>query len=284
MSRAFLSLTLALFIAGPAIAQAAVFQLDLGTPGFSLTVQPNKNMEFDLLGSIPARDSYSVTIEDKLQEPFDLSLFGVASGEEEVALKMTPRRVQGGPYKLKKCQRLTVHVERAPAGEEQKIEWDFVFQTDGCGRWLTHYGFAFLPSEDDQFFTTALEADDDGAGGGFQITAENDRGEADFEPTITFSYLPKRDSKLTFTAGLGADIEERLVFAGVSYLFGDNVNIFLGAAGHEQTRLKGTYEAGQVLKEDLEADQLTDDTFGFNAIFGVGFRFNGNPFRKKADE
>ena len=50
----------------------------------------------------------------------------------------------------------------------------------------------------------------------------------------------------------------------------------------DSNMLKGIYEVDQVLMEDLDADQLTDETFDFNAIFGVGFRFDGNPFKKKA--
>lgn len=44
---------------------------------------------------------------------------------------------------------------------------------------------------------------------------------------------------------------------------------------------KGIYEVDPVVKEALTADQLVDETFDFNAIVGVGFRFNRNPFKKQ---
>lgn len=119
------------------------------------------------------------------------------------------------------------------------------------------------------------------------MTREADRDEYDFEPTVTFTYQPNslraKPWKPAFVAGLGADIEERLVFAGISFVIGDNVAIMLGAAGHEQRRLKGSLRDGQVLQELLTADQLHDDTFDFNAIVGVGLRFDKNPFSNKKE-
>jgi hypothetical protein len=155
--------------------------------------------------------------------------------------------------------------------------WVFEFTT-GDQRWLIHYGFSFLPEEDEEYFTKA-------SGDEFVVTRAGDPSGAEFEPTIAFTYVPRFQARNPwfpkFTAGLGADIDERLVFVGASWVIGDNVSVFVGAAGHQQTRLKGIYEVDPVVKEALTADQLVDETFDFNAIVGVGFRFNRNPFKKQ---
>lgn len=277
MRRTLTLLVTTLFVTCPAVATATVFKLDLKGPSYTLPVEPGEELKFVLINADPPPDEYSITIEDETLPAFSLEEIGlrVAEAAEPAEIPIE------GRYTLTKCQKLTVHVKR----NDPKKEWNFVFRTGRCGKWLVHYGFSFLSSEDEDFFTRAVEPDANGEGGGFQILPEADRGEGDFEPTITFTFLPKGSNRKPylpkFTAGIGADIEEPLVFAGMSWVIGDNVNIFLGVAGHEQNRLKGIYEPNQILQEDLEADQLTDETFDFNAIVGVGFRFDSNPFKKK---
>lgn len=176
----------------------------------------------------------------------------------------------------------TVIVTIVRSEPEPGKTWVFEIGTGEDRLWLIHYGFAFLPDEDEDFATRAVEGDD----GGFTIVDSGTRSEAEFEPTVTFTYLPRTLGRNPwipkFTAGLGADIEEQLVFAGLSWVIGDNVSLFAGAAGHEQTRLKGIYDEGQQVEEALTGDQLVDETYDVNLIVGVGFRFDRNPF-KKAD-
>ena len=190
----------------------------------------------------------------------------------------TKRKVEGSPFTLAANEALIVEVERHAPDQRS---WTFEVTTGGERRWLVHYGFSFLPSQHEEYFS---KAGDDGT---FVVTREADRDEYDFEPTVTFTYQPNslraKPWKPAFVAGLGADIEERLVFAGISFVIGDNVAIMLGAAGHEQTRLKGSLREGQVLEELLTTDQLHDETFDFNAIVGVGLRFDKNPFSKKKE-
>jgi hypothetical protein len=192
--------------------------------------------------------------------------------------EQTRRPVQGSPFALAPNEALIVEIER---NVPDKRSWTFEITTGGERRWLVHYGFSFLPSQDEDYFA---KAGDDGT---FVVTREADRDESDFEPTVAFTYQPNslraKPWKPAFVAGLGADIEERLVFAGISFVIGDNVAIMLGAAGHEQRRLKGNLREGQVLEELLTADQLHDGTFDLNAIVGIGLRFDKNPFSSKKE-
>lgn len=188
----------------------------------------------------------------------------------------------GEKVTLAQAQTVTITVTRSDPGRKR---WEFVFSTGEDRGWLVHYGFSFLPDEDEEFFTRKAESVA-GQPDKFLIVQSADRGGAEFEPTVNFTYLPRFSGrkawKPLFTAGLGADLDERLVFAGLSWVIGDNVSLFVGAAGHQQTRLKGQYEIGQELGQELAADQLVDDTYDVNAIFGVGLRFNSSPFKKKA--
>lgn len=181
---------------------------------------------------------------------------------------------------LDQGEQLTVTIAREN-GETPKV-WTHVYTTGAKGRWILHYGFAFLPNEDDLFFATEGEGENE-----FLIVPEIDRKDADFEPTVQWSYIPRKHEDKPwmpkFTAGFGADLEDILVFAGASWPIADHVAVFAGLAGHEQQRLKGIYkdDGTEMVMERLTADQLHDDTFGVNVIFGVSFSIN--PFKKSKD-
>ncbi len=202
---------------------------------------------------------------------------GTRIGIYEAATKAV---VPGAALVLAEGQSVHITVTRDGTSKE----WGFTLTT-GESAWLVHYGFAFLPDRNDEFFTESVPGAE-GEDPQFAIRATGDRDESQFEPVVAFSYRPRSMGPSPwlprFSAGLGADIEERLVFAGLSWVIGDNVNLFVGAAAHEQTRLAGQYEVGQLLKENLTADQLVEETYDLNLIVGVGFRFNANPFKKKA--
>jgi hypothetical protein len=186
-------------------------------------------------------------------------------------------------YTLQEGQRLEVSISRRKDGGGTKT-WRFVFTTTQGRQWLVHYGFAYVPDRDESFFT---EAKTDGTG--YTVNQAANRTDLQFEPTIAFSYVPKGQlDKMAipkFTAGLGLNIfDEPLIFAGTSWIIGDNVSIFAGAAVHRQSRLAGQYEVGQMVGESLTTEQLTEQTFGVNGIIGLGFRFGQNPFKGRNAE
>ncbi|MCP4203771.1 MAG: hypothetical protein GY769_17775 [bacterium] len=312
------ALVISVPMAGLGQETATEYELDLADTGGSVKVDAGTKVQIKITHRLPAK-SYRIDVEKAgLAPPLDFGVFeagavaGAISDECDAFLKarallsktdeaefrsalaearsLSPdtdctNRINGiaasgtvtlpQPYTLTEGQTLTITVDR-----DGHDEWVFEFTSVEDRQWLVHYGFSFLPDEDEEFFSKA-----ETGGTGFVVTPVADNDDLEFEPVVAFSYTPKgslgKPSRPKFTAGLGADIDERLVFAGASWIIGDNVSLFVGAAGHEQTRLKGIYEVGQVLKETLQSDQLVDETFDVNALVGIGFRFNSNPFKKK---
>lgn len=189
----------------------------------------------------------------------------------------TQKRLAGS-VSVRDGERLVLEVSRPQVGGPSKRSWRYVLTTGPAKRWLVHFGAGFVPEEDERWFA---KVDDDGAG--FLITEEEDRSGFQFEPVVLFTYRPaeRRHPAIPFfSAGLGMDLTEVLVVSGASWVVGDNISIFAGAAGHEQARLKGKYERNQQVLENLSPDDLVEDSFQFNVIVGVGFRFSTNPFAK----
>jgi hypothetical protein len=178
-----------------------------------------------------------------------------------------------GTYTIADGETLVIRVWR------KGQRWLHQLTTTDDRQWLIHYGFSLVPDDNDEYFTAS-----DGSGG-FAITQATASDDYDFEPTIAFSFVPRRSVNRPlmpkFTAGLGVDIDERLFFGGASWIIGDNISIFAGIAAHKQTRLKGLYRVGQTLQENLQADQLVDDKYDINPMIGIGFRFDRNPFSRR---
>lgn len=197
-------------------------------------------------------------------------------------------------YTLQRGEELVVEVKRTGATSEDKKDWSFILTTGPKGRWLTYYGFSFLRNRDRSFFLEPKtapasqsgdsKADPDEAKTTYTIREKTRQGGYTNEPSIVFSYVPAMFQFSSYvpalSAGLGVDLDNPIVFAGFSFLVGDNVNLFIGGAVHRETRLDGQFKVGGEVTENLTSDKLTEKVFQANLIFGVGFRFNSNPFKK----
>jgi hypothetical protein len=156
--------------------------------------------------------------------------------------------------------------------------WVRVFTAGPRGEWQTLYGFTFSPKRDELFFTKT-----DASTGALSIAAEpRVSGALTYAPAVFFSWMPARGQNRYFaagiTGGLGATSGSASVFLGGNVTINQNLAVILGLTFQQQKRLLGKYEVGDVLKESLTTDQLTQDVYRPNYFFGVAFRFGASPF------
>lgn len=260
------------------------FEVDPMAPEWSREIPKGQCFGLTIKDPAGRTCSYGTVTEEVTPGPLDLRLLQPKA--KGAALDST----SAGGYKLGKCEAFKVRVQCAADTGSSPIDKTYTVTTGQCGRWVTHYGVGFLEDENEEFFTSAV-MDEMGMTTGFEIKAEGDRGEDyDTELVVTFTYLPRgtgilslgRFGRLGFMGGVGADLDERLVMAGMSWIWGENVNLFVGCAGHMRTHLDGQFEVGQILKQDLPPDKLVDETYSVDLIFGASFRFDSNPFKKKS--
>jgi hypothetical protein len=178
--------------------------------------------------------------------------------------------------------RVSVTVRRLNGQTEVK-RWEYAFETPSSGAWLMSYGFTFIPSDDESYFSKP----DQGEAGKYRITRLNERRDQDFAAAIFYSWMPRSWANSywssSLSAGLGFDLSDPLVFLGYMGTMKRNISIVLGGVMHKQRVLRGQYEPGQQVGENLTEDQLTERTYKPNWFAGLAFRFGEPPLSHKKD-
>jgi hypothetical protein len=157
------------------------------------------------------------------------------------------------------------------------VTWDVTFATRPPGEFQAVYGFAFLPSNDRTY--TARPA----TNGTYTIVRDHDRTTADFAPVVFFQWIPAKSPGQNiwppnFTAGIGFDRDNISVYGGLTAVFHRNIGIAAGIAMQKEKRLAGQYKDGDIIKDNLTADQLSKTTYAPNLFIALTFRFGSQPF------
>lgn len=156
--------------------------------------------------------------------------------------------------------------------------WEYRLSAGARGEWRTFYGFNFFPNQDEKY----VSRQDNINPGEYVVTRQSDDAELDFAPSVFFTWMPS--SRLGkswahgFGAGLGFDLDNPIVFGGYAATFNENIMLTTGMVFHKQSRLSGRYFEGQTILENLDDEQLSQQTFDANFYIGVGFRFGASPF------
>lgn len=180
---------------------------------------------------------------------------------------------------LKKGEYLEVTISRKSKDEKEKlVVWKSVYSTQKKGKWLTTYGFTFIPEsikKSEPFFAKQMDST-------FVVSQLNRRSRLNFAPSIFFTWFPykraDKDFAFTLTGGLGYDFEAPTVFLGGSLLYNQNIGISFGLTAHQQEFLHGRYEEGDVLTESLGEEQLNEKLYGINPFISIVFRLGASPF------
>lgn len=198
---------------------------------------------------------------------------------ETVDIMKLPVAIQAGQEVVLTVER---HAQTSP--EVDKAVWTFVWTTGPRGAWRASYGFGFFEEDDEGFFSRA--GNDEGT---FIIQKKVDRGDLAIAPAVFFTWA-RESGKLSDwdhgpTGGLGFDLTKPVVFVGWQATYNQNFTLNGGVVARPETELEGMYEVGQILKENLTADQLEDDSsYGIAPFLGLSFRFSENPFGKAAGD
>ncbi|MCK7556223.1 hypothetical protein MKQ70_14855 [Chitinophaga sedimenti] len=88
--------------------------------------------------------------------------------------------------------------------------------------------------------------------------------------------------KFGITAGFSYNLENFSSLIGPSITIGDFISLNTGIALAQKDMLKGKYNAGDKISENLDFDQLHTKTWTYDLFFSIGLRFEG--LFKKVDE
>ena len=184
---------------------------------------------------------------------------------------------------------IKVIVTRNKSELVDEAKWTYIFAAEEVNHAKIFYGFSYLFANALTNFPTYYSQSNE-AGDGYTITrthAETKNVLKNISPTIMYSYMFFRNQNAPFkfglTGGFMADLNNPAVCFSPSVIIGDNFSLNAGLAVAQKDQLKGQYAIGQLLKDNLDFDQLHSKVWSYDIFFSVAFHFNSNPFKKKSD-
>lgn len=207
------------------------------------------------------------------------------------ALKDT-RAVFGGPYALRRGERLTVVVTRR-AADGTETTWRHVAETAPRGRWVTSYGPALMleggPFDEPTYVAEQQPADAEGTVR-YLLREQADRRWLSPSAALFFTWLPNGTAARTWTGSgfVGLNTDGRFSLGGSgTFAFNENLLAHVGVGLHSVETLLGRYlrpdqradgEDGAVEVEgNLSFDQLHDPEYRVVPFVALTFRFGSAP-------
>lgn len=160
--------------------------------------------------------------------------------------------------------------------------WVLVLTTGARGGWRALYGMALGPGDEEKFFAKAGEEP-----GKFVLTRErngaNEKSDIAAIPAVFFQWLPLnrelKDWAISPTLGIGVRTDRPAFFFGGVLTYNQNIGLVVGVPIYQEWKLRGAFEEGQMIAENLTEEQLHKRVFRFQRLFVAGvFRFGRNPF------
>ena len=192
--------------------------------------------------------------------------------------RQATRRVDEQTFDMPQGTTRTVLIKRVQVNDRVgERTFTVTLRAPDRGQWLTTYGVAFTPDRSERFFLKASGENQ------FAVTAQREhKDRLNYIPTVFFTWL-SRDQQMKsvsrgWTAGLGFESDRPAIFAGYHWGWNQNLGLMVGVGVHEQQRLNGRYQSGDVVTETLTDDQLHENIYAPNAVVALTFRLGSNPF------
>ena len=159
--------------------------------------------------------------------------------------------------------------------------WRVRLDSTGRGIWQTTYGFTFSPNRDQEYFSQQTGDDE------FSVRRKTrDERSLTFLPPVFFTWLYSSQAFANVqhgpTIGLGVTAGTEggrlAALGGWALRFNQNIGVVGGFGFYPHRRLDGQYQEGQVIKENLTADQLNHDSIRMNVFVSLTVRFGASPF------
>lgn len=177
-----------------------------------------------------------------------------------------------------------ITIERKNDDGETDNTWTIVYETEDRGIWLESYGISYISNLFKQNKTFIAGKDENN--NSIVEATSNDRGNGAFVPAIFYTWLPYASQNSDFNFGLGGglgfDVTNPVVMAGLDINYNWNFNIFLGAAYWKDKTPNPSYKLGQTISA-TDVDNLNKDKYILSPFLAFTFRIGSNPFGKKPE-
>jgi hypothetical protein len=172
---------------------------------------------------------------------------------------------------VKRGQILKAQISRALGEDAEGMKFAFEGSTGKRGSWQASYGFGMTPNKDRHYYSK--DADDDT----FVITQKHDNGGVQPNAAIFYTWQPAKWENSYFSTGvaggIGVDQNSLVLLFGPHFTFNQNFGIVAGIALHQESRLRGEYEVGQTVSENLTTEALEEKINQTTWFIGVTYHF-----------
>jgi len=203
-------------------------------------------------------------------------------------------------FKLDYNQTITITVKRK--GKDSTYIWTKIYKTPIKSPWHIMYGFTFVPDMLNPVTNYYCKADTTGKL--YTVTKLNNQRNDFFKnisPTLMFQWSPMKKYyfrtgsiskaffsnnfyQLGFVGGLSLNFTSEIgtinVLAGPSIVIADNISLCTGIILTQKNILNGQYKEGDIIKENLDFDQLHEKKYMAECFISLAIRFDSNPFKK----
>lgn len=195
----------------------------------------------------------------------------------DLLLGSTRRSIAGGVPRPGEQVRVVVKRNTEPSKT-----WVLLLTTGARGNWRTLYGLALGPGDEDRFFSSPGDE-----AGQFVVTRERDGANEQRDlaaiPAAFFQWMPLsgqlKDWAVGPTLGLGVKSDRPAFFIGGIVTYNQNLGLVVGVPVYQEWKLRGNFQEGQTIAENLNEEQLHKRSFRFQRLFVAGvYRFGSNPF------
>ncbi len=239
--------------------------------------------ESDIPGTLKELRDAIIAAKDQCKEAIDSS--------KSIIAETIHKEILSNPLTVKTGQMVTITIKR------DTMVWKQIYKTKRLINYTVFYGLSYSLNMMNPIQTYYSKAD---TGSTYIISkTNNDRKDilTDVSPTILFSFrsnvVYKFDKNPLKAALLANDVYKVGVTVGFSLnrlnlgalitpsiIFGDIFSINFGVGTIRKDVLNGKYLEGDRVKENLSFDQLHEKRIFAEWIISLGFRFDGESFKK----
>jgi hypothetical protein len=210
---------------------------------------------------------------------------------------------KGLTFSIRNNQTIDITITRTTNGKDT-VTWTRTFKTPIKSPWHIMYGFTFVPNIMNPVTNYFSKADTSGKR--FTITKLNNQRNdflKNISPTIMLQWAPLKKYtlkdnwksifsnnfyQLGFVSGLSLNFASETgtvnVMAGPSLVIADNISLSGGVVLTQKSILKGQYKEGDIIKENLDFDQLHEKKYMAEWFISLAIRFDSNPFKKEEEK
>jgi len=184
-----------------------------------------------------------------------------------------------GPFDVYKDEDILLTYHRKDKNETK--EWKFEWKARQKDHWLIHFGFSFIKKNQDLYYLKENKKEDKKEEMKYTITKQRSSKGYDYLPSLMYTYynddwLNISSFQSAVTVGLNFKNDLISIFLGPSMILAKNLLLTAGINVGKVSELKGKYSENQIVRTNIDKDDLYEDVYKARFHFTIAYTFDGH--------